>query len=98
MSPFLKLLDVASYLLFTVVLYFLSVISKRLGEVMGLKKYYRIFYLGIFLILSGSITMFFGKYPDAKLYGHFFFATGLTLSLIVTIKYWGWLFKELLEG
>jgi len=98
MSKFLELLDVASYLLFTLVLYFLSVISKRLGEVMGLKRYYRTYYLGMFFILSGSIIIFFGTFANTKLFGYFFLAIGLTLSLIVTVKYWGWLIKELLEG
>ncbi|HWQ95879.1 MAG TPA: hypothetical protein VN368_00760, partial [Candidatus Methylomirabilis sp.] len=98
MSKFLEFLDMASYLLFMLVLYFLSVISKRLGEVMGLKRYYRIYYLGMFFILLSSIIIFFGTFANRKIFGYFFLAIGLTLSLVVTVKYWGWLIKELLKG
>ncbi|VVB96199.1 Uncharacterised protein [uncultured archaeon] len=84
-------------ILFTSVLYFLSILSKRLGEVMGMKKYYYIYYIGMFFMLLGSIIMAlsFDNFQNTHLVGDTFFALGITLGLIAAIKYWGWLIKEL---
>jgi hypothetical protein len=86
--------------MFSFVLYILSVISKRLGETMGLKKYYYLYYLGIFFTLFGSIIMVlsFEILENTKLFAYVFFSIGMTLGFIASIKYWGWLIKELLRG
>jgi hypothetical protein len=86
-------------ILFTFVLYFLSILSKRLGEVMGMKKYYYLYYIGMFFMLLGSIIMAlsFENFQKTHLVGNIFFATGITFGLIATIKYWGWLIKELIK-
>lgn len=104
MSFFFELLKYAAtsviFVLFTFVLYFLSVLSKRLGEVMGMKKYYYLYYAGMFFMISSSIIMALpsGIFQDKRLAGDALFATGLTLGLIASIKYWGWLIKELTKG
>lgn len=103
MSLFFELLnfvDSAVFVLFTFVLYFLSVLSKRLGEVMGMRKYYYLYYAGMFFTLLGAITIALssGNFQNARLAGDSFFALGLTLGLIASIKYWGWLIKELVRG
>jgi hypothetical protein len=100
MIQYFELFDIASFLLFAVILYFLSSLSKRLGEVMGLKKYYYLYYIGIFFILFASIIMIlsFGILENGRFYGYVSFSIGMTLSLIAAIKYWGWLIKELFRG
>lgn len=100
MSNYIGLFDFFSFLMFSSILYFLSVISKRLGETMGLKKYYYLYYLGIFFTLFGSIIMAqsFDVLESAKLLGYISFSIGLTLGLIASVKYWGWLIKELFRG
>ncbi len=94
--------DAISFFLFTLILYILSVLSKRLGEAMGLKKYYYIYYIGIFFTLSGSIILVLSMIVDERLkifrYGYVFFASGMTFGLIASIKYWGWLIKEFFKG
>lgn len=92
--------DFFSFLLFTVILFFLSSISKRLGEVMGMKKYYYLYYIGMILTLSASLIMglSLGTREEKFLYGYGFFAGGLTFGIIASIKYWGWLIKELIKG
>lgn len=92
--------DFSSFLLFTLILYYLSSISKRLGEVMGLKKYYYIYYAGMFFTFSAAIIMGFslGTREETFFYGYGFFAAGLTLGLIAAIKYWGWLIIDLIKG
>ncbi len=94
-----ELFDAVSFFLYSSILYFLSVISKKLGEAMGMKRYYYLYYLGMLFALSASIMMILsqGDHDDA-VYGYYFFATGLTLGLLASIKYWGWLVKELLKG
>ncbi|NJD76887.1 MAG: hypothetical protein FIB08_07315 [Candidatus Methanoperedens sp.] len=98
MSIKAEIIDSLSFFLFTLILYFLSVLSKRLGEVMGMKKYYYIYYAGMFFTLSGSIIMILPDLENAKLIGYSFFSIGLTLGLIASIKYWGWVIKELIKG
>lgn len=103
MSPFYELLDFTDsivFVLFTFVLYFLSVLSKRLGEVMGMKKYYYLYYAGIFFTLLGAVIIILssGSFQNARLAGDSFFALGLTFGLIASIKYWGWLLRELARG
>lgn len=92
--------DFISFFLFGFVLYFLSSISKRLGEVMGLRKYYFFYYAGIFFTFTASLIMAFslGDRESTFIYGYSSFAIGMTLGLITSIKYWGWLVKELIEG
>lgn len=94
------IMDFLSFFLFALILYFLSVISKRLGEVMGLGKFYYLYYIGIFFILLGSIIMAlsFDILPQSKLFGYVFFSIGLTLGFIASIRYWGWLIKEFFRG
>jgi len=99
MTMGLELFDAISFFLFTLVLYFLSAISKRLGEVMGMKKYYYIYYLGIFFTLCSSLIMvFYQGDPIVFELSYVFFGAGLTCGLIASMKYWGWLIIELLKG
>jgi len=92
-----ELIDSLSFFLFTCVLYFLSILSKRLGEVLGMKRYYYLYYAGIFFTLSGSVVMA-SSIKNPHLLGYALFALGLTLGLIVSIKYWGWLLREFMRG
>ncbi|VVB55849.1 Uncharacterised protein [uncultured archaeon] len=99
MTDYFDILDVAAFLLFAFILYFLSVISKRLGNVMGLKKYYYLYYLAIFFSLFASIiTILSIRMQYTDFYGYVFFSIGLTLGLIASIRYWGWLIIELFRG
>lgn len=94
-----NLLDPISYFLFTCVLYFLSILSKRLGKVLGLKKYYYIYYAGMFFTLISSFSeLIFQGTGSVHLYESVFFAVGITLGLIASIKYWAWLIKEFIKG
>ncbi len=94
-----EFLDSVSFLMFAFTLYFMSSISKRLGSVMGLKKYYYLYYLGILLILFASIISFFSSITGNNQHlGYLPFSAGLTFSLFASIKYWSWLIKELLRG
>lgn len=94
------IIDSVSFFLFTLILYFLSVLSKRLGGVLGMKKYYYLYYAGMFFMLLGSIiiALTLVEFEFASSLGYSLFAFGLTLGLIASIKYWGWLIKELVRG
>ncbi len=96
MNTGIELLDSASFILFALILYILSILSRRLGEVMGMKRYYYLYYAGISFVLLGSIvrTLSLAEFEYSHLLGYALFAAGLTLGLIATIKYWGWLIKE----
>lgn len=92
-----ELIDAISFFLFTWVLYFLSILSKRLGEVLGMEKYYYLYYAGMLFTLSGSVVMALGS-GNPHLLGYALFASGLTLGLIAAVKYWGWLIREFVKG
>lgn len=96
----LELLDSVSFLLFTMVLYFLSVLSKRFGEVMGIRKYYYLYYAGMLFTSFGSLLMSLSvtDLENSRLLGYAFFSVGLTLGLLASIRYWGWLIKEIIKG
>lgn len=91
-------MDSVSFFLFTLILYFLSVLSRKFGEVMGMKKYYYVYYIGMFFTFSGSIVMSLSELETNRLWGYGFFSLGLTLGLITSVKYWGWLLKEIIKG
>lgn len=94
------IIDSLSFFLFALILYFLSILSKRLGVVLGMKKYYYLYFAGMFFMLSGSvvIALTLADFEFAGFLGYSFFAFGLTLGLIASLKYWGWLIKELVRG
>lgn len=99
MTENLEILDAAAFFLFAIILYFLSVLSKRLGEVMGMKKYYYLYYLGILFILFASIISILSmNIENTEFFGYVFFSIGMTVSLIASIRYWGWLIIELFRG
>ncbi len=99
MSFNVEMLESISYFLLTLILYFLSVISKRLGDVLGMKRYYYLFYAGMFFTLLSSIMSLFSGGPENIIFlKYIFLATGLTLGLLASIKYWGWLIKEFISG
>lgn len=95
-----ELIDSVSFLLFTAILYFLSVLSKRFGEVMGIRKYYYFYYAGMLFTASGSFMMSLSvtDFENSRLLGYAFFSAGMTLGLLASIRYWGWLIKEIIKG
>lgn len=95
-----ELIDSVSFLLFTIILYFLSVLSRRFGEVMGIKRYYYLYYAGMLFTSSGSFLMSLSvaDFENSRLLGYAFFSVGLTLGLLASIRYWGWLIKEIIKG
>ncbi|MDP3105564.1 MAG: hypothetical protein Q8M95_13270 [Candidatus Methanoperedens sp.] len=95
-----ELIDSVSFLLFTIILYFLSVLSKRFGEVMGIRKYYYLYYAGMLFTSFGSLLMSLSvtDIENSRLLGYAFFSVGLTLGLLASIRYWGWLIKEIIKG
>ncbi len=99
MIQYFELFDIASFILFACILYWLGAISKRLGEVMGMKKYYYIYYSAIVFILLASLIKIIYIYinKDIKIYSYASFSIGMTLGLIVSIRYWGWLIKEIMK-
>lgn len=99
MIQYLEFLDSASFIMLAFILYLMSSMSKRLGEVMGLDKYYYLYYIGIiFILISAIIILLFGIIENGRLYSFVFFSVGMTLSLIASIRYWGWLIIELFRG
>ena len=81
---------------FTIVMYLMAILSKRLGSAMRMKSYFYIYYLGIIFMLIAEVYSLFVIYTmKVEMIANFIFAIGMTLGLIATIKYWGWLVKEL---
>ncbi|MCE8427983.1 MAG: hypothetical protein J5U19_06310 [Candidatus Methanoperedens sp.] len=66
---------------------------------MGLKNYYYIYYAGMFFTLISSFAeLIFQEASLVHIYETVFFAFGMTLGLLASIKYWGWLIMEFING
>ena len=89
--------------------FILTRLSSRLGEVTGMRPYYQGFHLAsICLIVSlmarllrGSVCLAPERAPQFLSSDVFYLlsyylplALGMTISLIVTLRYWEWLLKE----
>ncbi|MBN2488703.1 MAG: hypothetical protein JXA98_06720 [Methanosarcinaceae archaeon] len=74
-------------------------LSERMGEAMQIKPYYYLYYVGIlFFVLASGYTLVF-QTADADLVhmvSNLLLAVGMTFGLVATVKYWGWLIKEIL--
>ena len=82
---------------FTIVMYLMAILSKRLGSAMRVKPYFYIYYLSIIFMLIALVYSLSVPYSEkVEMIGNTFFAIGLTVGLFATIKYWGWLVKELM--
>jgi hypothetical protein len=67
---------------------------------MGFRKYYYIYYAGMLFTSFGSIMMSLSvtDFENSRLLGYAFFSVGMTLGLLASIRYWGWLIKEIIMG
>jgi dolichyl-phosphate-mannose--protein O-mannosyl transferase len=81
------------------VLYILAKLGERMGEAMQIKPYFYLYYAGILIfVLALGYTLIF-RTADAGLthmVANLLLAIGMTFGLVATVKYWGWLIKELL--
>jgi hypothetical protein len=84
---------------FSGVFYIMAKLSERMGEAMQIKPYFYLYYAGIlFFVLALGYTLVF-RTADTDLthmVSNLFLAIGMTFGLVATVKYWGWLIKELL--
>ncbi|MDO9518052.1 MAG: hypothetical protein Q7J10_08410 [Methanosarcinaceae archaeon] len=75
----------------------MAILSKRLGSAMRIKPYFYLYYISIVLMLiSVAYSLFAPHTEKGEMIANILFAIGMTLGLVATIKYWGWLAKELL--
>ena len=82
---------------FAIVMYLMALLSKRLGSALRIKPYFYIYYLSIvFMLIAEGYSLFVIYTEKVEMIANIFFAIGMTLGLIATIKYWGWLVKELM--
>ncbi len=84
---------------FSVVLYIMAKLSKRMGEAMQIKPYFYLYYAGILFFVFAIVYTLDVRTADADLahmVSNLLLAIGMTFGLVAMIKYWGWLIKELL--
>jgi uncharacterized membrane protein YidH (DUF202 family) len=90
-------------------LYIFAILSRKLGNVTKMKPHYRGLYLSMALTLIAIIAHALGavawlnpaSVPEVLKSDGFYLATfyvpmalAVTISLIVVLRYWGWLFSE----
>ena len=90
-------------------LYILSTLSRRLGNVTKMKPYYRGLYVAIALILIAVVAHLLrvvgwldhDSPPNLVITQSFYLVTyyipmaiAVTISLVVVLRYWSWLFTE----
>jgi len=66
---------------------------------MGIRKYYYLYYAGMLFTFSAALIMSIPitYFENIRLFGYAFFSVGLTLGLLASIRYWGWLIKEIIK-
>ena len=82
---------------FTIVMYLMAILSKRLGSAMRIKPYFYIYYLSIvFMLIAEGYSSLAIYTVKVEMIANILFAIGMTLGLFATVKYWGWIVKELI--
>lgn len=79
------------------VFYALAQFSEKLGEALHLKPYHTLYYLAsLLLFVSVQMKLLSVISPDiAAISVHLcevLIASGMTIALMITVRYWGWLF------
>lgn len=70
-------INAVSIFMFILILYFLCILSKRLGEVLGMKKYYYLYYIGMVFTLVASVMITLTILNEKlQIVGDVFFALG----------------------
>jgi hypothetical protein len=81
-------------------LYIFATLSRRLGAVTKMKPYYRGFYVAMILIgaaIVAGLTYNGDRTGDLLIYLFVYYLPLVlagVISLIVALRYWGWLFRE----
>lgn len=81
-------------------LYIFATLSRRLGAVTKMKPYYRGFYIAMILIGGAILAAMTGNgdgASDASIYLLVYYvplALAGVISLVVALRYWGWLLRE----
>jgi|GEM_PF-464935 len=106
----IEILSIAGFISLIYISLILTDLSKRLGSVTKLLSFYRIYYVGIFflVIASGIYSAFvlkdtglidwnlpLHKEEEVNVLLLLFASTGVVINFIISIKYWGWLFKSI---
>lgn len=91
------LFDISTILLMLILAY----LSKRLGDAMKIKSYYKMLYLTAFLIASASGTDFVTKTFSIHLPLYIPMLIRLVSSItafLICLRYWNWLFPEFIKS
>jgi hypothetical protein len=106
---FMALLGSAGLIALIYVTFFLITVNKKLGAMTKMKPYYRWLYVAAFFITQALLirllrtSVFWAPQEAPPLLASqlFYLATyhvplfiGMTITLMVTIKYWGWLLQS----
>jgi len=94
---FIFLFDISTILLMLILAY----LSKRLGEAMKIKSYYKILYFTAFLVATATGTDFVTKTFGIQLPFYFSLIIRLISSVtafLICLKYWHWLFPEFIKS
>lgn len=93
---FLFFFDISTMLLMVILAY----LSKRLGEAMKIKSYYKLLYVTTFLVLAASGIDFAIKSMSIPVSSYIPLLIRLISSLtafLVCLRYWNWLFPEFIK-
>lgn len=95
MSPLPELLSWAITLASLLIMAFiLRDLSRRLGDALRIKKYYRLYDASAILLVISAAGIFLGAGLAARL----LFLAGALLMVGTTAKYWIWIVPETLAG
>ncbi len=95
------LLDVLNWLLLFMALsgmaLLLRSLSRRLGDALHMKKYYRLYDASVAIFAVSAAAILLGPGGPWTLGARLLFLLGALLAVGTTIRYWGWIFPEILK-
>ncbi len=108
MRVFIALLGTAGLVSLIYVVFLLAIVNQRLGAMTKMKPYYRWLYVAAFFLTIAFFirllrtSVFWAPQQAPPLLDSTFFylafyyvplCIGMTITLMVTVKYWGWLLR-----
>lgn len=98
MSPFLDILNwISLFMALSGMTLMLRALSRRLGDALHMKKYYRLYDASVAIMAASSAAILLGPDGPWSLGARLLFLLGALLAVGATIYYWGWILPEILK-
>ncbi len=75
----------------------LRALSRRLGDALHMKKYYRLYDVSVAIFAVSAAAILLGPGGPWPLGARLLFLLGALLAVGATVRYWGWILPEIIK-